>query len=129
MGKKKNRNRNRVYRQVAPAQGATAQRAADAGATIPQDHLQEAEATGGTVAVDYKGFHVEAALEDLLDDYEAMSQMSQGLPAPMLRLLFPDDRERSRFLRERCTDATGRVRLTAAIQETAIILQALGLGN
>ena len=124
MSKKK--NRNRPYRQTAPS--ATAQRAAEAGAAVPQDRLQQAEATGGTLVTDYKGFHVEINADDL-DDYAAMSAYSQGLPDPMLRIFFPEEQELNRFLRERCTDASGKVRLTLAVQEVNRIFEALGAGN
>lgn len=124
MSKKK--NRNRPYRQGAP--GATAQRAAEAGATVPQDRLQQAEATDGTVTVDYRGFHIELDPDDL-DDYDAMSQFAQGVPTQLLAIIFPDERERSRFLRECCADETGKVRFTLAMKATTEIFEALGAGN
>ena len=86
MSKKK--NRNRPYRQTAP--GVTAQRAAEAGAAVPQDRLQQAEATDGTVTVDYRGFHIELDADDL-DDYDAMSQFAQGVPTQLLAIIFPDE--------------------------------------
>ena len=124
MSKKK--NRNRPYRQGAP--GATAQRAAEAGAAVPQDRLQQAEATDGTVTVDYRGFHIELDADDL-DDYDAMSQFAQGVPTQLLAIIFPDERERSRFLRECCADEPGRGRFSLARQATTEIFEALGAGN
>lgn len=123
---KKKKNRNRPYRQTAP--GATAQRAAEAGAAVPQDRLQQAEATGGTLVTDYRGFHIEVTSDDL-DDYEAMSKLTQSVPGPFLEIVFPDERERARFLRECCSDENGKVRFTLAVQAAMEIFEALGMGN
>ena len=120
---KKKKNRNRPYRQTAP--GATAQRAAKAGAAVPQDRLQQAEAT---LVTDYKGFHIEVTSDDL-DDYEAMSKLTQSVPGPFLEIVIPDERERARFLRECCADENGKVRFTLAVQAAMEIFEALGMGN
>ena len=66
---------------------------------------------------------------DDLDDYDAMSQFAQGVPTQLLAIIFPDERERSRFLRECCADENGKVRFTLAMKATTEIFEALGAGN
>lgn len=93
----------------------------------PQDHLPKAEATNDILTTSFRGVEVAVHAEDL-DDYEAVTMLTKGLPDPILTILVPDDADRQRLI-ETCRDENGRIRLSTVVEMASDLMGALGAGN
>ncbi|WP_172121418.1 hypothetical protein [Actinomyces faecalis] len=93
----------------------------------PQDHMAKAEATNDVLTASFRGVEVSVRADDL-DDYEAVTMLTKGLPDPILEVLVPDDADRQRLI-ETCRDEEGRIRLSAVVEMASDLMGALGAGN
>nr|WP_300338836.1 hypothetical protein [Actinomyces sp.] len=93
----------------------------------PQDHLPKAEATNDVLTASFRGVDVSVRAEDL-DDYEAVTMLTKGLPDRILEIMVPDNEDRQTLL-ETCRDGSGRIRLSSVVEMTSGLMEALGAGN
>lgn len=105
----------------------TALRAAEAGATVPQDHAQKAEATGAPQEVTYKGitWHIDPAA---FDDYLLFEESYRGNQVPLIHALIPDADTRQEVMRA-LADDRGRVPFDAIGSAVEEILSQVSLGK
>lgn len=119
------KRKNRKKKQGRP--GATAIRAAEAGAIVPQDRAQKAEAVGALRTISYQEHTWQVDPADL-DDYRVVEKAVTGNLTPFLRALIPDGGIRQAIL-ESLADNKGRIPLRA-IEDLILDLSGrLGLGK
>lgn len=93
----------------------------------PQDHLPKAEARGDVLTAEFRGVSVSVPA-DALDDYDAISQLSKGLPDAALAVMVPNGADRQALI-DSCRDEEGRARLSDVVTMTSELMGALGAGN
>ena len=123
MSKKKNRKRNGGHLQP----GATAIRAAEVGAVVPQDRAQKVEAASALRTITYQGHTWEMDPADL-NDYRIIDQANSGNVTPFLRALIPDEGIRQAIL-ESLADEKGRIPFEAVMGLVQDLPERLGLGK
>lgn len=103
----------------------TRQKAAEAGAKVPEDRAAKAEATGE--AVDVTVFGVELSIErDVVDDYEAIELLAQNVPTRMFSLIAGDREEE---IRDALREPSGKLRASKILSFVLEVLQAVGAGK
>ncbi len=105
----------------------TREKAAEAGATVPADHLARGEAAGDMLHCVYEGFEFEFD-RDVLDDDAAMTSMEQGNPYPLLGLMGADA-ETIAAIKKHLTPEDGRLKRSAVLEFTGEALKAAGQGK
>lgn len=111
-------------RKTTPAR-TTRQKAAAAGAAVPQDRAQKAEAKQDTLEIVVDG--IELTLDrDVLDDYEAVELMAVGLPTRMFDLICGD---RQKEIRKALADDNGRLRASVVGEFVNKVGEAVGQGK
>ena len=93
--------------------GAARARAASTGAKVPQDRAQKAEAVGGLVTVEVRGFQVTID-PDAVNDYRIISQPPVMQISAMMEALVPD------------VDVRGALVATCAVEGGRIPIEAVG---
>lgn len=97
-----------------------------AGAKTPQDRLPKAEAENGTLTCEFRGVTVTVKAEDL-DDYDALTALSQGLPDQMLTILVPDQADRASLVDS--VRVNGKAKMSDVVAMTGDLMVELGAGN
>lgn len=94
----------------------------------PELAALEAEAIGSDITVDVRGvkFQVDP---DVLDDADAFDALSNNMPFKMFSLLVPENKREE--LRDTCekNPKSGGPKLSALVELTGEILQAVGAGK
>lgn len=119
------KRKNRKKKQGRP--GATAIRAAEAGAIVPQDRAQKAEAVGALRTISYQEHTWQVDPADL-NDYRIIEQADNGNVTPFLRAMIPDEGIRQAIL-ESLADNKGRIPLQAVSDLIQDLSGRLALGK
>ena len=105
----------------------TTRRAAQAGATIPQDHAIRDEATGGMRTITHRG-HTWTMDPADVNDYRVIEAANGGNIVPLVNALIPDATVRAAIM-DAIADDRGRVPLERMQDELDAITRLVGLGN
>lgn len=105
----------------------TATRAKAAGAKAPQDRLPKAEAQGTPISIRFRDVDLLIDPDDI-DDYEAVTLLTRGVPDRFLEAVIHDDEKRAALI-ESCRSDDGRLRVSAVLAMATELLSAVGAGN
>lgn len=109
----------------------TREKAAEAGAKMPEDRAAKAEAKGEPIPVEITLDGVEGTFEfaidpEELDDDEALEQFTMNMPARMFRNVTGE--KEAEFI-ERLRDERGRIRTSTKLEFVVKAMEAVRLGK
>lgn len=117
----------RKPRTVATKPTTTREKAAAAGARVPQDRAQKAEATGEFVVLNVLDVDVTVDPE-ALDDYDAVEAFADGDPRPFLRIIAGSE-EREKEILQELREESGRLRASVVGEFIMTVLKEAGQGK